>query len=126
MCWPRSAGLKQGVNPERTTPPTVTVPLTQRAFDSFVWTHTLASNRCFSFLVYPHKAHMHHAGQAAHMGSVLLTNHTKHIVRPRHSPFSHCMQRSGAPRLWPNKRHSFSAYMEINTAIIKTHGISVP
>lgn len=35
------------------SPPPVIFPQTQRAFDSFVWTHTFMSNCCFSFLVYP-------------------------------------------------------------------------
>lgn len=38
---------------EDLSPPPVIFPQTQRAFDSFVWTHTFMSNCCFSFLVYP-------------------------------------------------------------------------
>lgn len=35
------------------SPPPDIFPQTQRAFDSFVWTHTLMSNCCFSFLACP-------------------------------------------------------------------------
>lgn len=124
---PRSAGLKQEVNTERTTTPAAIFPLTQRAFDSFVWAHTLASNHCFSFCSLPPRGTYasRRTSSAYGIGTLRKPHQTQGLPPPYLSaPVPLLIAcREAVLRACGPTSVTLSPHTEISTVIIKTHRI---
>lgn len=100
----------------RISPPPVILPQTQRAFDSFVWTHTFMSNCCFSFLVYPTRRACIMQDRQRIWHRYFSETTLNGPAQGRRSP-SHAEQRGLGLAA---QQASFSSSVEINTAIIIT------